>query len=251
MNKAEYMNQLKTALDGFPGEVQEELLWEYEGKFIDGLVAGKSEQEIAAILPKPELIAARKKAQLRYRELAAGFSFDRFMKLFFALIGLAICNVVVMISALVYFSFLFTAYMLALTLYISGILISGAGIAKTEQVNFHVPWTNSEREYQEPVVVELNVNGIQINGKQFEDEELVRADVPHPATSTRSATRNTPVHLTLNRQFGWPDVWKGLGLVTAGILLFLLSLLVTRWTWYGCKNYWRWNLKQLRFAEPV
>jgi hypothetical protein len=45
MTKSDYMNALKLALQDLPGDIQEELLWTYEGKFIDGMVAGKSEQE--------------------------------------------------------------------------------------------------------------------------------------------------------------------------------------------------------------
>ena len=43
MTKTDYMNALKLALQDLPGDIQEELLWTYEGKFIDGMVAPTAE----------------------------------------------------------------------------------------------------------------------------------------------------------------------------------------------------------------
>ena len=73
MNKTAYMNALRQALDGLPAKVIEDTMWEYERKFTDAMVAGKSEEEIAAGLPKPELLAAQKNASTRYEALKTKF----------------------------------------------------------------------------------------------------------------------------------------------------------------------------------
>ena len=69
MNKTEYMNTLRQELNGLPSEVVEDTMWAYEGRFVDGMVAGRDEMEIAASLPPPRIVAAQKRASLRYQDL--------------------------------------------------------------------------------------------------------------------------------------------------------------------------------------
>ena len=59
MNKTEYMNKLKQELNGLPAAVIEDTLWSYEAKFVDAMLAGRDEHEIAASLPPAHLVAAQ------------------------------------------------------------------------------------------------------------------------------------------------------------------------------------------------
>ena len=171
------------------------------------------------------------------------------MQLFFALVGLAICNLMIIIPALIYASLLCSVYLLALSVYLSGILMSAAGLARTEHIDFHAPWSYADvndAPYPATAVVEVTAAGVQIDGKTVADETM--ADGHPPPAPVSAAKSGTPVHVVLPHRFGWPEIGQGLGLVSAGILLFILGALMKRWSWRGCQTYWRWNLQQLRLT---
>ena len=260
MNKTDYMNRLKAVMAEFPGHIQEQVLWEYEGKFIDGLVAGRTEEEIAALLPKPELIAAQKRTGEHYRDLKSGFAPRKLSRFFISLMGLAVCNVLVMIPALVYFAFLTTSFVLAIGLYTGGIWVSAAGLSGAEKFAFEIPFHarfSEHRLHRGPVSVELNENGIIVDGKTLGESDAAIAPpappVPPPAPAASSATvdaaaadTSKKVQVQLDHRFSAYDFFKGVLMVLAGIALLLLNVVVTTWSWRGFCNYWRWNLRVLQ-----
>ncbi|MDO8650757.1 MAG: hypothetical protein Q7R66_01010 [Undibacterium sp.] len=65
MNKTECINTLRQELKGWPGEVLENTMWACESKFVDGMVNGRGDLEVAASLPQPHL--TRKLCQPKYR----------------------------------------------------------------------------------------------------------------------------------------------------------------------------------------
>jgi len=81
MTKTDYMNALRLALQDLPGDIQEDVLWTYEGKFIDGMVANKSEQEIIAQLPAPALVASQQKAAMHFRQFKSKVSVGNLSRL--------------------------------------------------------------------------------------------------------------------------------------------------------------------------
>ncbi|MFZ6649211.1 DUF1700 domain-containing protein [Undibacterium sp. TJN25] len=139
MDKTEYMNALRQALEGLPAEVIEETMWGYERKFIDAMVAGRSEEEIAASLPRPSLVAAQKKTSVRYEEVKRDFSLGNVASLFISLIGLLVFNLFMLIPATVYFCLLFATYVCALAFYGVGIGITAASLSGVPQFNFDIP----------------------------------------------------------------------------------------------------------------
>ncbi len=141
MDKTEYMNALRQALEGLPAEVIEETMWSYERKFIDAMVAGRSEEEIAASLPRPSLVAAQKKAGVRYEEVKRDFSLGNVASLFISLIGLLVFNLFMVIPATVYFCLLFATYVCSLAFYGVGAWTSGGYAVDITQATF--VWTSA------------------------------------------------------------------------------------------------------------
>ena len=66
MNKQAYLDALQKALAGLPPETVARTMAYYEQRFIDGMVAGRSEEEIAEELGEPRKIAmdCRRRATL-------------------------------------------------------------------------------------------------------------------------------------------------------------------------------------------
>ncbi|MFZ6711439.1 DUF1700 domain-containing protein [Undibacterium sp. TC9W] len=284
MNKTAYMNALREALDGLPANVIEDTMWEYERKFIDAMVAGKSEEEIAAGLPKPELLAAQKKASTRYQALKTNFSIGNVAGLLVALIGLMIFNLFMLIPAVAYFSLLCSAYIVAMVMYVAGIGITAASISGVEQFSFDIPvgrhhvhnHNDSHRIRNHNVRVDVTETGILIDGEKQDEHGQAAASVSAAlvaasaasATSATSATASAAsatvvtrtvstesqtekLHVELGNHFSGTKLFSGLGLLLASIALMMLSMFMTKYTFIGFKHYLRWNLSQLQLGHAA
>uniref|UniRef100_UPI00374D8CC3 DUF1700 domain-containing protein n=1 Tax=Undibacterium sp. TaxID=1914977 RepID=UPI00374D8CC3 len=187
MNKTEYMNTLRQALEGLPAEVIEETMWTYERKFIDAMVSGSSEEEIAASLPKPSLVAAQKKTGVRYAEVKKEFSLGNIASLFISLLGLLVFNLFMIIPATVYFCLLFAAYVCSLAFYGIGIGITAASLSGVPQFKFDIPAHShvivagsdvaTHRHYAGNVRVDISPSGIIVDdgsdtGDSVEDDDI-------------------------------------------------------------------------------
>ncbi|MFZ6745715.1 DUF1700 domain-containing protein [Undibacterium sp. JH2W] len=275
MNKTAYMNALRLALEGLPAAVIEETMWAYEAKFVDAMVAGKSEEDIAASLPKPELVAAQKKTSTRYQALKSNFSLGNIAGLLVALIGLMIFNLFMLIPAIVYFSLLCSAYIFALGMYVAGIGITAASLSGVEQFSFDVPagkhHMHSHREGKfmknHNVRVDVSETGILIDGEKPKDAEKSASSVTAPAApaAASAVTPATPVtpasmqaehhseslHIEVGNQFSGTKLLSGLGLLLGSIALMMLSMFLTKYTFIGFRHYLRWNLSQLQLGYAV
>jgi len=282
------MNALRQALEGLPASVIEDTMWEYERKFIDAMVAGKSEEEIAAGLPKPELLAAQKKASTRYQALKSNFSLGNIAGLLVALIGLMIFNLFMLIPAVAYFSLLCSAYIVALVMYVAGIGITAASISGVEQFSFDVPVgrhhvhhrDDSYRTHKHNVKVDVTEAGILIDGEKQDERDQTAASASvatvtaasastasvASATSAESAassasasvtrtvsteSQSEKLHIELGNHFSGTKLFSGLGLLLGSIFLMMFIMFVTKYTFIGFKHYLRWNLSQLHLGHAA
>jgi|GEM_PF-1379276 len=293
MNKTAYMNALRLALEGLPASVIEETMWTYERKFVDALVAGQSEEEIAASLPKPELVAVQKKASSKYQALKSDFSLGNIAGLLVALIGLMIFNVFMLIPAITYFSLLCSAYILAMGMYVAGIGITAASISGVDQFTVELPTgkhhvhrhENRQRMKNNNVRVDITETGILVDGENLDEgDQSVSAIVASaPATAVTAVTSATPMtpmspvtvaappappsppapviqagdhhsenlRIEVGNHFSGKKLFTGLGLLLSSIILMMLSMFITKYTFIGFKHYLRWNLSQLHLSHAV
>lgn len=294
MDKTAYMNALRLALEGLPASVIEETMWTYERKFVDALVAGQSEEEIAASLPKPELVAVQKKASSKYQALKSDFSLGNIAGLLVALMGLMIFNIFMLIPAITYFSLLCSAYILALGMYVVGIGMTAASISGVEQFSFELPASKHQVHRHEErkrmknhnVRVDVTETGILIDGEDIkESDETVStiaasrsvsastATTPvsatTPVTPISPATSATPpsppsppamqsaehhsenLRIEVGNHFSGKKLFTGLGLLLSSIILMMLSMFITKYTFIGFKHYLRWNLSQLHLGHAA
>lgn len=200
MNKSEYMNALKQSLDGLPTAVVEETMWAYESKFIDALMAGRSEEQVAASLPSPQLVAAQQRSKARLDAFKHRASPANLAALLVALLGVMVFNLFMIIPAIVYVSMLVAAYVTSLSFYVAGIAIAAGGMSGVEHFKFDMPSHNHhvviiddhDLKFHGRNNVTVDITPVGIN---IEDGDTESSDSVEPLASTSSkTTTNNPVN---------------------------------------------------------
>ncbi|WP_422968323.1 DUF1700 domain-containing protein [Undibacterium curvum] len=265
MNKATYMHALQLALAGLPGPVIEECLWTYERKFLDAMLAGESEESIAARLPKPELVAAQKKTSVRYQALQVRFSFANLARLFVALTGLAFLNLLLIAPVMAAVSVLFAGFVVSVCLYFGGILLAAAGVAGISQFHIEIPQTQTvtvrqsfdARIANEPLQIDVNSDGVYTRTSSAAEKNpaLPVAVASDAATASQTDAHSTAqtikaepldIQFSFSQPMGMRQAVKGMGMIIGSILLMMLTLWLTRFSWRGALHYLRWSAQQLR-----
>lgn len=273
MNKTEYMNTLRQELNGLPSEVVEDTMWAYEGRFVDGMVAGRDEMDIAASLPAPRIVAAQKRASLRYQDLKEKVTPTNFASLLVALLGVMMLNFFMIIPAIVGSMLLFAAYLSSLAIYVVGIVITATVLAGVPQINLNIPTHHIRHVDQQfdddmdqefsvhhgNVRVDITPSGITVDKDEASDlsksapasSSAVSSSVASssivPKTSNDTAVVDkSVVHVSIGHHLKTVHIFQGLGFLLGGIALFMLCLFTTKYTFVGFKKYLLWNVSLLR-----
>lgn len=278
MGKLEYLELLKRAMLGLPPELQARTLGYYEQRFVDGINTGRSEQDVARELDDPAKIAMTLRAnsysaqlgaqagvqpamQQAMQPAAAGgpqfavsdkTSPARALRLLVSGAGLAIFNLFMIIPAMVYSALLFALYVCALAFYLSGIAITASGLAGNSDLLLDLPTRYVQVDADDPdarrqVRVQIDETGIHVHeeGADADDERGMRGSrLRHGA----EVVAGNSLHITtdMDADSRTTQTLVGAGLVLGGIALFLLSLVVTRYTAVGFKRYIQMNFSLLK-----
>jgi uncharacterized membrane protein len=271
MNKTEYMNSLRQELTGLPAEVVEDTMWAYEGRFVDGMVAGRDEMDIAASLPAPHIVAAQKRASMRYQELKEKVTPTNFASLLVALLGVMMLNFFMIIPAIVGSMLLFTAYLSSMVLYVVGIVLTATVLAGVPQINLHIPTHHThhiDQGFNDDLSEALPPHGnvrvdITPNGITVDKDEAASGDAGKNPAASNNATGNavvtktgnektsvekSVVHVSIGNHLKAIHIFQGLGFLFGGIALFMLCLFTTKYTFVGFKKYLLWNVSLLRLS---
>jgi uncharacterized membrane protein len=292
MGKLEYLELLKRAMLGLPPEIQARTLGYYEQRFVDGINAGRSEQDVAQELDEPKKIAMTLRANSYSAQLgaqadaqpaaaaaaaAAAQSSPQFappaakrnpagvLRLLVSGAGLAIFNLFMLVPALVYSALLFALYVMALAFYLSGIAITASGLAGNGELLLHLPARYVTVDADDPdgkrqVRLQIDDTGIHVHEEgartapaagdapeQAREDEQGRRDRSRPHRGAEVVAGNS-IHITtdMDADSRTTQTLFGAGMVLGGIALFLLSLVVTRYTAIGIKRYVQMNFSLLR-----
>jgi len=263
MSKLDYLDALKRAMTGLPPETQAKTLAWYEQRFVDGVASGRSEESISAELDDPRKIAVTLRASAHMNAFNEKKTPANALRMVVAGAGLLVFNLFMAIPAAVYASLLLCVYGTALGFYVSGIAITASGLAGANELVLNNPLHRIEvmengdrRETHENLRTRVSIGkqGIQI----FEDEPLDPAatedtdDEGKSAMVIRRAEQVADTGIQINTDMDGDSrttqTFFGLAMVVGGILLFLLSLVITRYTFIGLKRYVKMNLSLLRGA---
>lgn len=98
MNKEEFLGRLSELIKDIPEEEKKDILFDYEEHFRIGLEKGRKEEEIAASLGDPRVIAKQSRASCILREAEKTTSVNNIVRAIFAAVGLGFFNLVIVLG---------------------------------------------------------------------------------------------------------------------------------------------------------
>ena len=270
MDKQAYLDALQKALAGLPPETVAKTLAYYEQRFVDGVMAGRTEQEIAADLGEPRKIAMTLRANVHMSAFEQKKTPVNAARMAVSVAGLAIFNLFMVVPAMVYAALLATIYVCAFSFYLSGIVITASGLSGTNELVLDGPLREfihfDDRDgegHRTQTKIAIGHQGIQVYQEPMDgydaapDADQADADNADSGNSDsrsgkiiekaeRMATSAVHISTDLDGESRTTQSVLGMTLVIVGILLSLLSLVVTKYTIVGIKRYIQMNASLLR-----
>jgi uncharacterized membrane protein len=264
MDKLSYLDALKRAMTGLPHDAQAKTLAYYEQRFVDGVSAGRSEQDVAAELDDPKKIAMTLRASAHMHAFEQKKNPANLVRMLFSAVGLAIFNLFMVAPAMVFAALLACVYAAALTFYVAGIAITASGLSGANELVLATPLRHlvvSDDAWSDDMMqtkVNIGETGIHVFQEKAtptpNDDPVADVD-PDEATTNSSrvikraeSVAGRGIHISTDLDVGsrTTQTLFGLGMVLAGIALFLLSLVVTKYTIVGVKRYIEMNFSLLK-----
>jgi uncharacterized membrane protein len=283
MGKLEYLELLKRAMLGLTPEVQAKTLGYYEQRFVDGLNAGRSEQDVAQELDDPKKIAMTLRANSYGAQLGAQlgaqpagsfgaqtataggpqvaapqFSVSekrspaKVLRVLVSGAGLAIFNLFMIVPAMVFSALLMSLYVAALAFYLGGIAITASGLAGNSDLLLDLPSRYVQVDADDPdakrqIRIQIDEKGINVH----EEGDAPDGTEERPVSRLRRGAEvvaGKQLHITtdMDADSRTTQTLFGFGMVLGGIGLFLLSLVVTRYAAHGIKRYFQMNFSLLK-----
>ncbi|HEX7986359.1 MAG TPA: DUF1700 domain-containing protein [Duganella sp.] len=267
MSKQQYLDALKQAMQGLPPETVAKTLAYYEQRFIDGLVAGKSEAEVYKELDEPRKIAMTLRATAHLNAFEQKKTPVNLVRVMVSFVGLAIFNLFMVIPALVYASMLLVVYVSAFAFYIGGVALTASGLSGQNELSLEGPLhhvmalthsrfdTKEEEAEAKSWRIAINDMGIQVSKAPDSEAEAAADDEADQDTSRTSrlidragAVASGDVHITTDFDSGarTTQTLIGFGLILGGIGLCLIGIVLTRYTVIGLRRYAAMNMSLLR-----
>ena len=260
MGKLEYLDALKRAMLGLPPDVQARTLAYYEQRFVDGVAAGRGEPDVARELDDPKKIAMTLRASAHLDAFSEKKNPANLLRLAVSAVGLAIFNLFMIVPAVVYSALLFALYVCALTFYLAGIATTASGLAGANELVLDWPSrfvTIDDDGRGRQMRIEIGDRGIIVKQErpQVADPLPPDADAGAGAGGRHSralrsaealADSTLRISTDMDAESRTTQTLFGLGLVVGGIALFLLSLVITRYTFIGIRRYVQMNRSLLK-----
>ena len=273
MGKLEYLDALKRAMLGLPPELQAKTLAWYEQRFVDGTAAGRQEAEIASELDDPKKVALTLRANSHMAAFAEQKNPANLLRVCASALGLLVFNLFMAIPAAVFGSLLAALYIGALGFYVSGIAITASGLSGANELVLDGPLRHVSIDGGAPERVRARISisetGITIDdgdealdgpasasGATADTDPDSGADAELDPDETsrvvrgaeRMAGSSLRISTEMDEDSRMTQTVLGLGMVLGGIVLFLVSIVVTRYAALGVKRYLQMNLSLLRGA---
>ncbi|HWJ93864.1 MAG TPA: DUF1700 domain-containing protein [Telluria sp.] len=255
MGKMEFLDALKRAMTGLPPETQAKTLAYYEQRFVDGVAAGRTEEEVSAELDDPKKIAMTLRASAHMNTFAEKKNPANVVRMAITAVGLAFFNLFMLVPAMVYGALLTAVYACSLAFYLSGIAITASGLAGANELVLtqplrHVVIEDGDAGTARSARINIGPGGIQIYKDTTADAHADEAADETNSKVIRGAENmaSSRIHISTDMDAGsrTTQTLLGLGMVLGGIVLFLLSLVVTRYTFIGIKRYVQMNISLLK-----
>lgn len=254
MNKQDYLDALRRALAGLPPDLVAKTLDYYEQTFIEGAAAGRSEHEIADDLGDPKKIALTLRSSTHRQAFDQKKTPVNLLRLLVSLVGLAIFNLFMVVPAAVYAALLATLYAVGLSFYLAGIAITASGLSGANELVLdgplrHVFIQDDDGDERRETRITIGDSGIEVDHLPGP----AKAEPETPGASSRVMERaealaggGIRISTDMDRDARTTQTVFGVGMLLGGIAIFLLSLVVTRYTLIGIKRYIAMNVSLLK-----
>lgn len=257
MNKQDYLEALRRALVGLPPDLVAKTLDYYEQTFIEGAAAGRSEHEIAEDLGDPKKIALTLRSSTHRQAFEQKKTPVNLLRLLVSLVGLAIFNLFMVVPAAVYAALLATLYAVGLSFYLAGIAITASGLSGANELVLDGPLRHvfihdddgGEGGERRETRITIGDTGIEVDHLPGP----VKTEPEAPSASSRVMERaealaggGIRISTDMDRDARTTQTVFGVGMLLGGIAIFLLSLVVTRYTLIGVKRYIAMNVSLLK-----
>lgn len=260
MNKQDYLDSLRRALAGLPPDLVAKTLDYYEQTFIEGAAAGRSEHEIADDLGEPKKIALTLRSSTHRQAFEQKKTPVNLLRLLVSLVGLTIFNLFMVVPAAVYAALLATLYAVGLSFYLAGIAITASGLSGANELVLDGPLRHvfihdddgGEGGERRETRITIGDTGIEIDHVpgplQSEPAESQRPGVSSRMMERAEALAGGGIRIStdMDRDARTTQTVFGVGMLLGGIAIFLLSLVVTRYTLIGIKRYIAMNVSLLK-----
>jgi uncharacterized membrane protein len=178
-------------------------------------------------------------------------------------VGLAIFNLFMLVPALVYATLVLCLYVSALTFYLAGVATTASGLAGANELVLDWPSrfvTIDDDGRGRQMRIEIGSHGINVTQERPQvadplppadpDAESDRSSRLERSRAMRSAEAladsTVRISTEMDAESRTTQTLFGFGLVLGGIALFLLSLVITRYTFIGLKRYLQMNRSLLK-----
>jgi len=256
MGKLEYLDALKRAMLGLPPELQAKTLAWYEQRFVDGAAAGRLETDIARELDDPKKVALTLRANSHMAAFAEQKNPANLLRLCVSVIGLLIFNLFMVIPAAVFGSLLAALYVTALAFYVGGIAITASGLSGASELVLdgplrHVSFGDGGASERVRTRISISETGIEIDDPDESKAVPEAGDDPHASSrvvrgAERVAGSSVRISTDMDDDARMTQTVLGFALVLGGIVLFLVSIVVTRYAASGVRRYLQMNMSLLR-----
>ena len=254
MDKLDYLDALKRAMPGLPPALQAKTLAWYEQRFVDGIAAGRPEADIARELDDPKKVALTLRANTHMAAFAEQKSPANLLRVLAAGLGLLIFNLFMVIPAAVFGALLASLYVGAFALYLGGIAVTASGLAGANELVLDGPL----RHVVDGVAaggartrVSIDETGIEVTeekapGAAPELDDGASSGARAVRRAERVVGRGLHISTDMDDDARATQTALGLSAVLGGIVLFLVSIVVTRYAALGVKRYLQMNMSLLR-----
>ncbi|MGK5066257.1 DUF1700 domain-containing protein [Janthinobacterium sp. RT4P48] len=258
MNKQDYLDALRRALAGLPPDLVAKTLDYYEQTFIEGAAAGRSEQEVADDLGDPKKIAMTLRTSTHRQAFEQKKNPVNLLRLLVSLVGLAIFNLFMVVPAAVYAALLATLYAVGLSFYLGGIAITASGLSGANELVLDGPMRHifiqdddADGDPRRETRITIGDTGIRVQhvpGPVQDDAEAASPSASSRVIERAEALAGSGIRIStdMDRDARTTQTVFGMGMLLGGIAIFLLSLVVTRYTLIGIRRYAAMNVSLLK-----
>lgn len=256
MGKLDYLDALKRAMLGLPPELQAKTLAWYEQRFVDGMAAGRQEADIARELDDPKKVALTLRANTHMHAFAEQKNPANLVRVFVSVLGLLIFNLFMVIPAAVFGALLAALYVGAFVFYVGGIAITASGLAGANELVLDGPLRHvidGGSDESARTRVSIGEDGIEVSQDRVPGADTGPGlEAASPSRVVRGAERvagsGIRISTGMDEDSRATQTALGLACVLGGIVLFLVSIVVTRYAALGVNRYLHMNMSLLRGA---